>query len=104
MTLEISLLLGLLLMSSRSPAQTNIAIGRPVSASAQTWSGQVPANLTDGNEANQSHPLASSGTLGFYYENGGLSSLITARDPWPICYQYDQSERRRFFRLKTNLP
>ena len=49
-------------------AQSNIAIGRPVSASAATWSGQVPANLTDGNEANQSHPLASSGTLGFYYE------------------------------------
>lgn len=28
----------------------------------------MAANLTDGNEANQSHPLASSGTLGFYYE------------------------------------
>ncbi|MDE0859090.1 MAG: lamin tail domain-containing protein [Akkermansiaceae bacterium] len=58
----------LLLVGSRSLAQTNIAIGRPVSASGQTWSGQVAANLTDGNEANQSHPLASSGTLGFYYE------------------------------------
>ena len=49
-------------------AQTNIALGRPVSASAATWGGQVPANLTDGNTGNQSHPLASSGTLGFYYE------------------------------------
>jgi hypothetical protein len=53
---------------SVSKAQTNIALGRPVSASAETWSGQVPANLTDGNTSNQSHPLASSGTLGFYYE------------------------------------
>lgn len=48
--------------------QTNIAIGRPVSASAPTWSGQLASNLTDGNTANQSHPLAASGTLGFYYE------------------------------------
>lgn len=48
--------------------QTNIALGRAVSASGPTWSGQVPENLTDGNTGNQSHPLASSGTLGFYYE------------------------------------
>ena len=49
-------------------AQTNIAVGRPVSSSAATWSGQPPSHLTDGNFNNQSHPLASSGTLGFYYE------------------------------------
>ena len=63
-----SLLSLLLLPVWQSSAQTNIAIGRPVSASAATWSGQVPENLTDGNTANQSHPLANSGTLGFYYE------------------------------------
>jgi len=49
-------------------AQANIALGRPVSASAATWAGQGPENITDGNTSNQSHPLASSGTLGFYYE------------------------------------
>lgn len=68
MNLKSVLFLVLLLLNSNSLAQTNIALGRPVSASGQTWSGQVPANLTDGNEANQSHPLANSGTLGFYYE------------------------------------
>lgn len=62
------LLLGLLSVCSPLLAQSNIALGRPVSASAATWSGQVPANLTDGNTGNQSHPLANSGTLGFYYE------------------------------------
>ncbi|MDA7881462.1 chitobiase/beta-hexosaminidase C-terminal domain-containing protein [Akkermansiaceae bacterium] len=55
-------------MSGFARAQGNIALGRQVSASAETWNGQVPANLTDGNLSNQSHPLASSGTLGFYYE------------------------------------
>ncbi len=49
-------------------AQTNIALGRPVSASAATYGGQVPENITDGNTGNQSHPLTPSGTLGFYYE------------------------------------
>ena len=49
-------------------SQTNIAIGAAVSASAATWGGQLPEHLTDGNTGNQSHPLASSGTLGFYYE------------------------------------
>ncbi len=47
---------------------TNIALGAPVSASAATWGGQDPENITDGNLNNQSHPLASSGTLGFTYE------------------------------------
>lgn len=67
-TLILSVTLFTLGVSSIAKAQTNIALGRPVSASAATWSGQVPGNLTDGNTSNQSHPLASSGTLGFYYE------------------------------------
>src|SRR5574341_2489661 len=46
----------------------NIALGSPVAASGPTWSGQVPEHLTDGDYNNQTHPLASSGTLGFYYE------------------------------------
>ncbi|MGC6459301.1 MAG: FN3 associated domain-containing protein [Akkermansiaceae bacterium] len=53
---------------SSAYGQTNIALGRPVSASAATWPNLGPENLTDGNTANLSHPLASSGTLGFYYE------------------------------------
>ena len=51
-----------------SAQETNVALGRPVSASAATWSGQPPENLTDGNTGNQSHPLAQSGTIGFFYE------------------------------------
>jgi hypothetical protein len=46
----------------------NIALGKPVSASGPVWSGQVPEHLTDGDYNDQTHPLASSGTLGFYYE------------------------------------
>lgn len=46
----------------------NIALGRPASASGETWAGQVPENLTDGNLLDQSHPIASTGTLGFYFE------------------------------------
>src|SRR5262245_5867802 len=51
------------------PAQEiNIALGMPVTASGPVWSGQLPEHLTDGNYQDQTHPLASSGTLGFYYE------------------------------------
>jgi hypothetical protein len=57
-----------LCLLSVANGQTNIALGRTVSASGATWPGQGPENLTDGNTANQSHPLDSSGTLGFYYE------------------------------------
>lgn len=51
-----------------SAQNTNIAIGKPVSSSAPTWGGQVPENITDGVLNNQSHPEASSGTIGFTYE------------------------------------
>jgi hypothetical protein len=68
MSFRIATLLAILLIGQSTFAQTNIALGRPVSASAATWSGQLPANLTDGNTANQSHPLASSNTIGFFYE------------------------------------
>jgi hypothetical protein len=46
----------------------NIALGSPVTASGPTWAGQLPEHLNDGDYQNQTHPLASSGTLGFYYE------------------------------------
>ena len=68
MIFRFATLLAALLISQSALAQTNIALGRPVSASAATWSGQLPAILTDGNITNQPHPLANSGTLGFYYE------------------------------------
>ena len=57
-----------LCLFSIAQGQTNIALGRPVSASGATWPNQFPEHLTDGNTGNQSHPQASSGTLGFYYE------------------------------------
>jgi len=48
-------------------AQVNAALGALVTSSAATYGGQVAANLTDGNLANQSHPLAEFDTLGFTY-------------------------------------
>lgn len=54
--------------STPLPAQVNIALGKPVSASAPTWGGQVPENMTDGILTNQTHPLADSGTRDFTYE------------------------------------
>ncbi len=57
-------------LNSPSWAQedVNLALGKEVFASAATWGGQIPEHLTDGILNNQSHPLASSGTIGFYYE------------------------------------
>ena len=51
-----------------SAQEVNIALGSAVTASGPVWSGQLPEHLTDGNYQDQTHPLASSGTLGFYYE------------------------------------
>ena len=45
----------------------NAALGATVTSSAATWGGQGPENITDGNLATQSHPLADFGTLGFTY-------------------------------------
>jgi hypothetical protein len=49
-------------------SQPNLGRGASVDASGPTWSGLTPASLTDGNPATFVHPLASSGTLGFYFE------------------------------------
>lgn len=46
----------------------NLALGKEVSASGEVWSGQIPEHLTDGDYTNQTHPVATTGTLGFTYE------------------------------------
>ena len=46
----------------------NLALGRPITTSAATWSGLPATNAVDGNFGSLTHPLASSGTLGFYYQ------------------------------------
>ena len=46
----------------------NIALGKPVTASAATWGGLVASSLTDGDPNTFAHPLASSGTLNYYFQ------------------------------------
>ena len=46
----------------------NVALNQPVTSSGPTWNGLVASALTDGNPATFSHPLASSGTLDYYFE------------------------------------
>ena len=53
--------------SDQQPGLPNAALGREVTASAATWGGQPPANITDGDFNTQSHPLADFDTLGFTY-------------------------------------
>lgn len=53
---------------SRAATATNIALHRPVTSSAATWSGLVASSLTDGSPDTFAHPQASTGTLGYYFE------------------------------------
>ncbi|MBP7949976.1 MAG: lamin tail domain-containing protein [Verrucomicrobiales bacterium] len=48
--------------------EINVAQGRPATASAALWSGFPATNIVDGSAGTITHPLASAGTLGFYYE------------------------------------
>ena len=62
-------------------AQTDVARGKPVKASAATWPGLPAPNLTDGNPNSVTHPLAESGTLEFSFEidllaGFNLSSIV----------------------------
>ncbi|MEZ5303389.1 MAG: chitobiase/beta-hexosaminidase C-terminal domain-containing protein [Verrucomicrobiales bacterium] len=54
-------------MATSRGQESNLALGKPVVASAATYAGQIPENLTDGQFNNQSHPLTATGTIGFYY-------------------------------------
>jgi hypothetical protein len=58
----------LLLTLFKAVAQTNLARGAPVTSSGPTWGGLLREALTDGDAQTFSHPLASSGTLGYYFE------------------------------------
>ncbi|PYM15279.1 MAG: hypothetical protein DME18_04635, partial [Verrucomicrobia bacterium] len=53
---------------AQEPPQPNLALGKPVASSGATWGNLVPAALTDGDPNTFSHPLASSGTLDYYFE------------------------------------
>lgn len=58
-------------LGSTLQAQTsrpNLALRRPVTASGPTWSGLPESNLTDGSTSTLSHPLAASGTRGYYFQ------------------------------------
>jgi len=48
--------------------QLDLALGKPVLSSGPTWGNLVPASLTDGDPNTFAHPLASSGTLEYYFE------------------------------------
>jgi hypothetical protein len=62
-----SLLLSFLL-ASPIPAQENLAFQKPAISSGANWGAFKPAALTDGDPFTFTHPLGSSGTLGFYYQ------------------------------------
>src|SRR2546430_13273400 len=53
---------------AQEPPQQDLALGKPVVSSGQTWGILVPASLTDGDPNTFAHPLASSGTLEYYFE------------------------------------
>ena len=46
----------------------NLALDKPVATSGPTYSGLLASALTDGDPATFSHPLASAGTLNYYFE------------------------------------
>ncbi len=46
----------------------NLALNKPVSGTGPTWPGYPPANLTDGDRATFTHPQASSGIRGYYFQ------------------------------------
>src|SRR4051812_20819403 len=46
----------------------NLALNKPVISSDAVWTGFTPAALTDGDPNTICHPLANSGTLGYYFE------------------------------------
>ena len=49
-------------------AQENLALNKPVISSGPNWGNFKPAALSDGDPNTFTHPLADSGTLGFYYQ------------------------------------
>jgi hypothetical protein len=49
-------------------AQENLALNKPVISSGPNWGSFKPAALSDGDPNSFTHPLADSGTLGFYYQ------------------------------------
>ena len=72
--------LSIIAAASMASAQSNVAQGKPVTASAALWPGFPASNLTDGNPTTFAHPQAASGTLGFKFEidllnNFNLTSL-----------------------------
>lgn len=46
----------------------NLALNQPVSANGPSWGSFKPGALTDGDPSTFTHPLAETGTEGFYYE------------------------------------
>lgn len=57
-----------LLFLITSASAQNLALGRPITSSGATWGGQPATSAVDGNVGTITHPLAGSGTLGFYYQ------------------------------------
>lgn len=61
-------LICLLFCGSSLRAQTNLALNKPITASAALISGYPVTNVVDGNAATFTHPNAASGNTGFYYQ------------------------------------
>jgi len=54
--------------NAATPAPTNLALNKPVSASGPTWTGLAASTLTDGNPSTFTHPLTATGTQGFFFQ------------------------------------
>src|SRR5881397_904053 len=67
-TVWLRLSLACLAFALRIVAQENLALNKPVISSGPNWGSFKPAALSDGDPNTFTHPLADSGTLGFYYQ------------------------------------
>ena len=66
--LSLAVFLGLFVSCRVWSQDGNFALGRPVISSAQVVPGNPVESLTDGNRRTFTHPNATSGTRGFYYQ------------------------------------
>lgn len=57
-----------LLAAAQTDPGPNLALRKPVIASGPVWGGLLEASLTDGDPATFCHPLADTGTTGFFFE------------------------------------
>ena len=89
-------------------AQTNLALNKPITASAALIAGYPVTNVVDGNPATFTHPNASSGNAGFYYQidlgaTYTLSSIVL-RNRANCCPERLSNDSVRVFADANGVP